>query len=96
MSTIGLPDACLQYVHRKDVAEAILISHMTFLKEEYKMEKLKHLQNADIRFRQEYMKLNSLEYAPIEFKYRTNMLNNRANMGKKYSEIIVNIVQQGG
>ena len=32
------------------------------------------------------MKLNSLDYARIEFKYRSNMLDNRANMGKKYSE----------
>jgi hypothetical protein len=83
---IGLPNACLQYVHRKEVAEAILISHLKVLKEEYKMEKLKHLQNTDIRYRQEYMRLKSLEYARIEFKYRSNMLDNRANMGKKYSE----------
>ena len=50
------------------------------------MKKLKHLQHTDIRFRQKYMNIASLEYARIEFKYRTNMLDNRANMGKKYSE----------
>ena len=32
------------------------------------------------------MKMSSLEYARVEFKYRTNMLDNRANMGRKYSE----------
>ena len=83
---IGLPNACLEYVHRKEVSEAILMSHLKVLKEEYKMQKLKHLQNTDIRYRQDYMKMSSLEYARIEFKYRTNMLDNRANMGKKYSE----------
>ena len=83
---IGLPNACLEYVHRKKVCEAILMSHLQVLKKEYDMKKLKHLQHTDIRFRQSYMNISSLEYARIEFKYRTNMLDNRANMGKKYSE----------
>ena len=83
---IGLPNACLVYVHRREVSEAILLSHLKVLKEEYNMKKLKHLQHTDIRYRQSYMKMSSLEYARIEFKYRTNMLNNRANMGKKYAE----------
>ena len=30
--------------------------------------------------------MSSLEYARVEFKYRTNMLDNRANMGRKYKE----------
>ena len=46
---IGLSNACLEYVQREEVAEAIMISHLKVLKEEYKMEKLKHLQNTDIR-----------------------------------------------
>ena len=70
---IGLPNACLEYIHRKEISEAILISHLRVLKEEYKMEKLKHLRNTDIQYRQEYMMMSSLEYARVEFKYRTNM-----------------------
>ena len=70
---IGLPNACLVYVHRREVSEAILLSHLKVLKEEYNMKKLKHLQHTDIRYRQSYMKMSSLEYARIEFKYRTNM-----------------------
>ena len=83
---IGLPNACLEYVHRKEVYDAIQLSHLQVLKKEYDMKKLKHLQHTDIRFIKKYMNIASLEYARIEFKYRTNMLDNRANMGKKYSE----------
>ena len=33
---------------------------------------------------QDYMKLASLEDSRLEFRYRVGMLDNRANMGKKY------------
>ena len=39
----GLPNACLEYVHRKEVSEAVLMSPLKVLKEEYKMQKIKHL-----------------------------------------------------
>ena len=81
---VGLPNACLEYVQREEVTEAILNSHLKCLKEEYKMDKLKHLQTSEIRYRQKYMSMSSLEDARLEFRYRTNMLDNRANMGKKY------------
>ena len=48
------------------------------------MEKLKHLKDNDIRYMQGYMKMASLEDARLEFRYRVNMLDNRANMGKRY------------
>ena len=51
---IGLPNACLEYVHRKKVCEAIILSHLQVLKKEYDMKKLKHLQHTDIRYRQSY------------------------------------------
>ena len=83
---MGLPNACLEYIQRKEIYESIFIRHLRVLKEEYKMEKLKYLQNTDIQYRQEYMMMSSLEYARVEFKYRTNMLDNRASMDRKYKE----------
>ena len=68
-------------MHREEVAEAMLISHLKVLKEEYKMAKLKLFQNTDTRYIQEYMSLEFLEYARIEFKYKSNMLDYRAKMG---------------
>ena len=64
--------------------DVIICSHLKGLKEEYKMKKLKHLQKKELRFRQSYMSVSSLEDARLESKFRTNMLDNRANMGKKY------------
>ena len=58
--------------------------HLKLLKEEYSMEKLKHLKDTDIRYMQDYMKRASLEDARLEFRYRVGMLDNRANMGKRY------------
>ena len=81
---LGLPDACTTFVHREAVKEAALYSHLKVLKEEYSMEKLKHLKDNDIRYMQGYMKMASLEDARLEFRYRVNMLDNRANMGKRY------------
>ena len=81
---LGLPNACTEFVYREEVAEAIMVNHLRNLKEEYGMEKLKHLKDTDIRYMQPYMKFASLENARIEFKFRVRMLDNRANMGKKY------------
>ena len=41
--------------------------------------KLKHITKM-----QSYMKMSSLEDARLEFRYRVGMLDNRANMGKRY------------
>ena len=49
------------------------------------MEKLKHLKNTDLRYMQKYMTQVSLENARLEFRYRTRMLDTRADMGKRYS-----------
>ena len=46
------------------------------------MKKLKYLQNTELRYMQEHMKL-TLD-SRLEFRYRVGMLDNRANMGKKY------------
>ena len=81
---LGLPDACTTFVQREEVTEAALYSHLKVLKEEYSMEKLKHLKDDDIRYMQDYMKMASLEGARLEFRYRVGMLDNRANMGKQY------------
>ena len=81
---LGLPDACTTFVQREEVTEAALYSHLKVLKEEYSMEKLKHLKDDDIRYMQDYMKMASLEDARLEFRYRVGMLDNRANMGKQY------------
>ena len=83
---VGLPNVCLEYVHRKTFCEAIMSSHLQVLKTECDMKKIKHLQHTDIRFRQNYMNMALLKYARIKFKYRTNILDNRANMSKKYPE----------
>ena len=49
------------------------------------MEKLKHLKNIDLRYIQKYMKQASLENARLELRYKIRMLNNRANMAKRYT-----------
>ena len=46
---------------REKVKEAMRYSLLKELKEEYEMKKVKHLQNTDLRYMQEYMKLASLE-----------------------------------
>ena len=45
---------------------------------------MKHLKEDNIRYMQRYMTMASLENARLEFRYRVGMLDNRANMGKKY------------
>ena len=82
---VGLPNACEEYIQREEVMEAMLNSNLKVLKEEYGMTKLKHLKNSDLRYMQKYMTMASLEDARVEFRYRVGMLDNRANMGNKYS-----------
>ena len=61
-----------------------MYNHLKLLKEEYSMEKIKHLKDTDIRYMQGYMKRASIEDPRLEFRYRVGMLDNRANMGKHY------------
>ena len=82
---VGLPNACTVYLKREEVSEAVMYNHLKILKEEYGMEKLKHLQNMDIRYMQKYMAQVSLENSRLEFRYRVRMLDTRADMGKRYS-----------
>ena len=42
---VGLPNACEVFLHRKEVVEAMLYSHLKTLKDEYSRKKLKHLKN---------------------------------------------------
>ena len=81
---VGLPNACTEFVGREKVKEAMMYSHLSELKEEYGMKKLKHLQHTELRYMQDYMKLASLEDSRVEYRYRVGMLDNRVNMGKKY------------
>ena len=64
---VGLPNACTVYLKRDQVSEAVMYNHLKILKEEYGMEKLKHLQNTDIRYMQKYMAQVSLENSQLEF-----------------------------
>ena len=82
---IGLPNPCQEYLNRQEVAEAVMYSHLKVLKEQYSMEKLKHLKNTELRYMQNYMSQVSLENARLEFRYRVRMLDTRADMGKRYS-----------
>ena len=82
---IGLPNPCTVFLNRQEVSEAVMYSHLKILKKEYSMEKLRHLQNTDIRYMQKYMAQVSLENSRLEFRYRTRMLDTRADMGKRYS-----------
>ena len=63
----------------------MMYSHLKVLKEQYSMEKLKHLKNTELRYMQTYMSQVSLENARLEFRYRVRMLDTRADMGKRYS-----------
>jgi hypothetical protein len=82
---VGLPNACMEFVGREEVVEAMLYHNLQMLKEEYRMKKLEHLRREDLRYMQRYMTMASLDNARVEFRYRVGMLDNRANMGRKYS-----------
>ena len=83
--TVGLPNACEEYLNGKEVKEAMLHHHMKHLKLEMeKLSKLDRISCKDIRFMQGYMKQRSLEDARLEFRWRTGMLDCRAWMPAKY------------
>ena len=83
---VGLPNACTKYIHKEEIKKAMLVSNAKELKEQMTgLSKLEHLMNEDLRFGQEYIKSKSLEDARLEFRWQTGMLDNRANMGRRYS-----------
>ena len=85
-SKVGLPDACKQYVHRDVVVDHIRVSNLKKLKKDMEgLGKLERIIKEDLRKPQKYMELVSLEDARLEFRWRTNMLDTRASMGKRYS-----------
>jgi hypothetical protein len=83
---VGLPNACSQFVSRQEVKEAMLASSAKVLKEQMAgLKKLELIKQEDFRTRQSYMLGQSLEDAQLEFRWRTGMLDCRANMGRRYS-----------
>jgi hypothetical protein len=83
---VGLPSACGQFVSREEAKQAMLASSAKVLKEQMVgLKKLQSIQQEDFRTRQGYMLGKSLEDARLEFRWRTGMLDNRANMGRRYS-----------
>ena len=83
---MGLPDACSQYVSKEEVKEAMQLSNAKELKEQMKgLSKLEHMMNEDLQLSQDYIRTKSLEDARLEFCWQTGMLDNRANMGRRYS-----------
>ena len=83
---VGLPDACHQYVSKEEIKTAMQLSNAKALKEKMTgLSKLEHLMKEDLRFSQDYVKTKSLEDARLEFRWQIGMLDNRANMGRRYS-----------
>ena len=83
---LGLPNACKQQVHRKQVLDHARLSSLKQLKEDMEgLSKLEKMKNKDLRKAQKYMSMVSLEDARLEFRWRTGMLDNRGCMGKRYS-----------
>ena len=83
---VGLPDACVQFIPMEEIKKAMLISNAKDIKEQMiGLSKLEDIMKEDLRFGQDYIKSLSLEDARLEFRWRTGMLDNRANMGRRYS-----------
>ena len=83
---LGLPNACRQYVQRKQVLDHARLSNLKKLKEDMEgMSKMEEMMKEDLRKAQNYMGMVSLEDARLEFRWRSGMLDNRGCMGKRYS-----------
>ena len=83
----GLPNACSQYIGRKEVEEAMVNHHLIEIREEMEhLSKMENIKKTDTRKMQEYMKQKSLENSRIEFLWETNMLETRWNMKGKYQK----------
>ena len=84
-STVGLPNACQQFISREKILENIKLSSLRKLKLDMEgLSKQDEIKNQDLRKPQKYMEMISLEDSRLEFRWRTNMLDNRGCMGKKY------------
>ena len=86
---VGLPDACKQYINRKEACEAITFHNMKVVKEEMEAKapkKLKQMRNLDCSKQQAFMKQASLQDSRLEFLWLSNMLDTRTTMGNKYSK----------
>ena len=83
---IGLPNACKEYIHRDKVVDHIRVSNLKKIKKDMEgLSKVERIVNEDLRKPQKYMEMVSLKDARLEFRWRTNMLDTRAIMGKRYS-----------
>ena len=74
------------FVRREDALKNIKLSNLKQLKLDMDgMSKLEIMKTKDLREPQEYMKMVSLENSRLEFRWRTNMMDNRGSMSKKYN-----------
>ena len=79
-STVGLPNACKQFISREKVREHIKLSSVRKLKEDIQgVSKLDTINNEDLRRPQKYKEMISLE----DSSWRMGMLDNRGCMGKR-------------
>ena len=82
---IGLPDATKEEVviEKEAVKEAIMMSHVKYLKAEMKGKKLETMANTDMRKRRDYTKY-SVEECRMAFRLETFQFECRANMPTLY------------
>ena len=73
----------LMHFTREEVMDAMVAKSTDELKEE--MTGLELMKTEDLRTIQDYILSLSLEDALVDLRWRTGMLNNRANMGQCYS-----------
>ena len=84
---MGLPDATLKYLNRKEIKEAMCYHHLGILKKEMLgKSKCDEIRNTDTRKIQDFMLEKSLENARLEVLWLTNMLDTRTTMKGKYKE----------
>ena len=84
---IGLPDATLKYISRKEIKEAMCYHHLGILKKEMLgKSKFDETSNTDTRKIQAFILGKSLENARLEVLWLTNMLDTRTMMKGKYKE----------
>jgi hypothetical protein len=83
---VGLPNACKVFVRRCDALKNIKLSSLKQLKLDMEgLSKLEIMKTKDLRKPQDYMKKISLEDSRLEFRWRSNMLDNRGCMSNKYT-----------
>ena len=67
--TVGIKNACEEYVSREEVREAMMYHHLNILKKEMNtLKKLDRISKEDCRYMQDYMMKKSLEDARLEFR----------------------------